>query len=233
MAYWLDVCDIYGILPAMDQLYTDSDLETATGLPTLHVRRLITWGAVTPAAGGKGVVRQWDRREIRHIASIAALYAAGLSLPMAHTLGMLIPARFALNMIDPEAGIQKSARDKWFNPKVPLRVIEPADVILSVINGTAVHWQLGRSGRVFVGELANERSVLMSALDYSKFDECDPASLSWQFEPDLATRRAQAAAAEEFKHPISVTTINLSLACKIAMRRLLGIPVFFALGSKA
>jgi hypothetical protein len=217
----------------MDQRYTDTELETATGLPTLHVRRLITWRAVTPTAGGKGVVRQWDRHEIRHIAGVAALYAAGLSLPMAHTLGMLIPARFALDMIDPESGIRRSARHKWFDPSVPLRVVERTDTVLSIINGKAVHWQLGQSEPVLVGELANERSILMSALDYSKFKECDPDSLSWQFEPDLATERAQKAAAERFKHPISMTTVNLSLACKIAMRRLLGIPVFFAHGSRA
>lgn len=208
--------------------YSDSELEAATGLPGLHVRRLITWGAVVPAAGGKGVVRQWERSEIRHIACVAALYGAGLSLPMAHTLGMLIPARFAINMIDPEAGIRKSARDKWFDLRVPLRVVERVDVVVTIVNGTAVHWQLGRSKPLFIGELANERSLLLSAIDYSKFNECDRASLSWKHKPELANKRAQAAADDEFKHPISVTTINLSLACKIAMRRLLGITVFFA-----
>jgi hypothetical protein len=76
-----------------DSYYTDAELESATGLPLIHVRRLITWGAVSPAKGGKGVVRQWDQHAIRHIACVKALYVAGLSLPMAHTLGMLMPIR--------------------------------------------------------------------------------------------------------------------------------------------
>jgi hypothetical protein len=71
-----------------DSYYTDAELESATGLPLIHVRRLITWRAVRPAKGGKGVVRQWDRNAIRHIACVNALYVAGLSLPMAHTLGV-------------------------------------------------------------------------------------------------------------------------------------------------
>ena len=37
-----------------DSYYTDAELESATGLPLIHVRRLITWGAVSPAKGGNG-----------------------------------------------------------------------------------------------------------------------------------------------------------------------------------
>ena len=211
----------------MYEHYSDSDLEKATGLPMLHARRLITWGGITPAKGGKGVVREWHRDEIRHVACVAALYEAGLSLRMAHTLSMLIPARFALRIIDPDAGIQPAVRDKWFDARQPLRVIEKTDVILTIVNGKSIHWQLGQSKRFFIGKLANDRSLLLSALDYSNHYECDPAHLSWKYEAELATSRAHSKAALEFRHPISVTRVNLSLASKIAMRRLIGIPVFF------
>ena len=212
--------------------YPDSVLEAAAGLPMLHVRRLITWGAVTPARGGKGVVRQWTRRAIRHIASVAALYNAGLSLPMAHTLGMLTPARFALDIIDPEAGIKTRVRDRWFNAELPLRALERSDIILTIVNGFSIYWQLGAADTICVGRLSDDRSVFLSALDYSKFCECDPQSLSWEHRPDLGTELAQSEAALDFKYPISANRVNLSLACKVAMRRLLGVPVYFETGRK-
>ena len=110
-----------------DSYYTDADLEWATGLPLIHVRRLITWGAVSPAKGGKGVVRQWDQHAIRHIACVKALYVAGLSLPMAHTLGMLTPTRVAIDLIDPRAVIQTKVKKKWFDPQTALRALERSE----------------------------------------------------------------------------------------------------------
>jgi hypothetical protein len=68
----------------------------------------------------------------------------------------------------------------------------------------------------------------LSALDYSKFDEFSPAKLSWKHQPELAADPAQQEAADILQHPISVNAINLSLAARVAMRRLLGIPVFFS-----
>src|SRR6476660_2942189 len=100
-----------------DSHYTDAEMESATGLPLLHVRRLITWGAVTPARGGKGVIRQWDRHAVRHIACVNALYSAGLSLPMAHTLGTLTLLRMFIDIIDPEAGTPAIAKRGWFDPQ--------------------------------------------------------------------------------------------------------------------
>jgi hypothetical protein len=118
-----------------DSHYTDAEMESATGLPLIHVRRLITWGAVSPAKGGKGVVRQWDRYAIRHIACVNALYVAGLSLPMAHTLGMLTPARFAIDVIDPEAGIRAKTRNRWFDPQTALQALEKSDSVVLIADG--------------------------------------------------------------------------------------------------
>ena len=113
-----------------DSYYTDADLEWATGLPLIHVRRLITWGAVSPAKGGKGVVRQWDQHAIRHIACVKGLYVAGLSLPMAHTLGMLTPTRVAIDLIDPR--VQTKAKKRWFDPQTALRALERSDIVVLI-----------------------------------------------------------------------------------------------------
>jgi hypothetical protein len=211
-----------------DSYYTDAEMESATGLPIFHVRRLITWGAVSPAKGGKGVVRQWDRHAIRHIACVNALYVAGLSLPMAHTLGMLTPVRFVIDIIDPEAGIRANMRKRWFDPQTALRALEKSDSVVLIADGYSIFWTLGKSERHFVGKLSADRSAFLSALDYSKFAECNPASLSWEYQPELAADPAQQKAADVLQHPVSVNTINLSLAARVAMRRLLGIPVFFS-----
>ena len=211
-----------------DSYYTDAELESATGLPLIHVRRLITWRAVRPAKGGKGVVRQWDRHAIRHIACVKALYVAGLSLPMAHTLGVLTPMRFAIDIIDPEADIRPNAKKKWFDPQSALRALEKSDIGLLIADGYSIFWTVGKQKPLLVGKLSADRSAFLSALDYSKFDEFSPAKLSWKHQPELAADPAQQQAADVLEHPISVNAINLSLAARIAMRRLLGIPVFFS-----
>ena len=210
-----------------DSHYTDAEMEAATGLPLIHVRRLITWGAVSLAKGGKGVVRQWDRFEIRHVACVNALYVAGLSLPMAHTLAMLTPVRF-IDIIDPEAHIPAKTRKRWFDPQTALRAREKGDTVLLIADGYSIFWTLGKRKPLFVGKLSADRSTFLSAVDHSEFDECNPASLSWEYQPELAADPAQQEAADILQHPVSVNTINLSLAAKVAMRRLLGIPVFFS-----
>ena len=211
-----------------DSYYTDADLEWATGLPLIHVRRLITWGAVSPAKGGKGVVRQWDQHAIRHIACVKALYVAGLSLPMAHTLGMLTPTRVAIDLIDPRAVIQTKVKKKWFDPQTALRALERSDIVVLIADGYLIFWTMAKRDPIFVGKLSADRSAFLSALDYSKFAECNPASLSWEYQPELAADPAQQEAADILQHPVSVNTVNLSLAARVAMRRLLGIPVFFS-----
>jgi hypothetical protein len=120
-----------------DSHYTDAEMESATGLPLIHVRRLITWGAVSLAKGGKGVVRQWDRFAIRHIACVNALYVAGLSLPMAHTLGMLTPVRL-VDIFDPEAHIPAKTRNRWFDPQTALQALEKGDTVVLIADGYSI-----------------------------------------------------------------------------------------------
>ena len=210
-----------------DSHYTDAEMETATGLPLLHVRRLITWEAVSLAKGGKGTVRRWDRFAIRHIACFNALFVAGLSFPMAHTLAMLTPLRL-IDIIDPEADIPAKTRKRWFDPQTALQALEKSDTVILIANGYSIFWRLGKQKPRFVGKLSADRSAFLSALDHSEFEECNPASLSWEYQPELAADPAQQKAADVLQHPVSVNTVNLSLAARVAMRRLLGIPVFFS-----
>jgi hypothetical protein len=228
VSYLLKECHACGNSQRMDDSrYTDAEMESATGLPLLHVRRLITWGAVSLARGGKGVVRQWDRFEIRHIACINALYVAGLSLPMAHTLAMLTPLQM-IDIIDPKADIPAQTRKRWFDPQTPLRAREKSDAVVVIVNGYSIFWALGEGKPRFVGKLSADRSTFLSALDHSKFDERNPASLSWEYQPELAADPAQQEVADILQHPVSVNSINLGLAARIAMRRLLGVRVFFS-----
>jgi hypothetical protein len=109
-----------------------------------------------------------------------------------------------------------------------LQALEKSDSVVLIADGYSIFWTLGKRKRHFVGKLSADRSAFLSALDYSEFDECNPASLSWEYQPELAADPAQQKAADILQHPVSVNTINLSLAARVAMRRLLGIPVFFS-----
>jgi len=110
----------------MEDRFDDSQLLAATGLSLVHVRRLITWGAVTPIEGGKGVVRQWERSAVRHIACVKALFDAGLSLPMAHTILSLLPTYFSIRMVDPETIRNPKVQAHWFDPKLAMPISSPA-----------------------------------------------------------------------------------------------------------
>ena len=146
---------------------------------------------------------------------------------MAHTLGMLTPARFAIDVIDPEAGIRAVPKRGWFDSQRPLRAIEKSDTIITIVDGYSIFWTLGKGKSHFVGKLSADRSVFYSAVNYPRFDDCNPASLSWEHQHALAEDPAQTAAAEILLHPVSITKVNISLAARIALRRLLKIPVFF------
>ena len=147
---------------------------------------------------------------------------------MAHTLGMLTPMRVAIDFIDPRAVIRANAKNRWFDPQIALQALEQSDTVILIADGYSIFWTLGKRKRHFIGKLSADRSTFLSALDYSEFNECDPASLSWEYQPELAADPAAQEAADILQHPVSVNTINLSLAAKVAMRRLLGIPVFFS-----
>ena len=204
----------------MDDLYSDKDMEAATGLPSIHVRRLITWGAVDPVKGGKGVVRKWDRSAIRHIACVNAFYVAGLSLPIAHTLAVLMPLRFVVNLIDRRYR-RKITKNGQIDLQTAIEALDKEDIVVIIADGYSIFWKLGKRKPRFVGKLSTDRSVFLSVLDDYEYFECNPDSLSWEHQTELAEDPAQRMAAETLRHSVSMNTINLSLAVKLAMQHLL------------
>jgi hypothetical protein len=237
-----------------NELYTDDQLLEATGLHIDNVRKLVTWGAVRPAKGGRGRgnVRMWYAHTVRHIACVAALVNAGLSVKMAHTLVYLdILGDIFFDIIDPETLAMNSGdKDGWFDPERPLDPQDDHDFRLIIADGKYVFiHSLTKETPIPKGILADAGTLFRTYVDFSRYSgsvgddgkvkdlrpkwemapghfEVDPGSLAWQYDKTLEDETAidwQTA----YSAAVSITTVNLSLACKIAMRRLLNIPVFF------
>src|SRR5215469_2003711 len=87
-----------------DKKFTDEEVTAASNLHIDNLRRLITWGAVTPAqaGGGRGRVRLWTLSQAMRIAVTAEFVEAGFSLQMAHTLTYCLPFDDMLRLYDPE-----------------------------------------------------------------------------------------------------------------------------------
>jgi len=85
------------------ETYTDEQVTAACGLHIDNLRRLITWGAVTPvqSGGGRGRVRKWTARQALRISVTAQFVEAGFSLQMGHTLTYCLPLDDLLYMYDP------------------------------------------------------------------------------------------------------------------------------------
>lgn len=232
-----------------NDLYTDDQLLVATGLHIDNVRKLVTWGAVRPIKGGRGRgrVRMWGAHTVRHIACVAAVVNAGQSLKIAHTLVYLdVLSDLFIDMIDPK-NLTLNVGDKyeWFNPRTPLEhgdhdfrliIADGRYVFIHSYNEPIAKGILAdgcfRSNVDFgqiVGSDENGKPINLRPFWEIAPGRCeiDPGSLAWEYDPSLRDdpaidwQRVLDAA-------VSITTVNLSLACKIAMRRLLGIPVFFA-----
>jgi hypothetical protein len=84
--------------------FTDDQVTRACNLHVDNLRRLITWGAVTPvqAGGGRGRIRMWTARQALRISVTAQFFDAGFSLQMGHTLTYCLPLDDLLYAYDPE-----------------------------------------------------------------------------------------------------------------------------------
>lgn len=240
-----------------EETYSDDDLFRATGLHKDSVRKLIYWGAARPVSSKKGVIRAWNRRTIRRIARISALVNAGLSLRLAHTLSYLFILDERFDYIDPEAppeeaGLTWHQLFGWFDSDHPLSAKEHSDMFLIIVNGDSVFYQLSNllddnsspddeRQHVMVGRIDGHKFI--TGYDFAQYGlhklkpeslrpkwepipghhEIAPESLSWVFVPDMTSELEN----DDFRHPISMLRVNLSFACRLAMRRLLNIPVFF------
>ena len=178
---------------------------------------------------------------------------AGLSLKVAHTLVYLdVLGDLFMDIIDPH-NLALNAGDKsgWFDPQTPLNAHEDHDFRLIVTDGRYVFVH-SYNEPIAKGILVGGGTHFRSNIDFGRMIgsgeldengkpinlrpiwdrvapghcEIDPGSLAWEYDPGLRDDAAidwQTA----FDAAVSITTVNLSLACKIAMRRVLGIPVFF------
>lgn len=242
------------------ELYSDDQLLDATGLHIDNVRKLVTWGAVRPAKGGRGRgnVRMWTASTVRHVACIAALTDAGMSLKMAHTVVYLdVVGDVFFDIIDPTTlAMNAGDRHGWFDPERPLKTLERGDFRLAIADGKYVFFHsVAAKKPIPKGILEENGTIFRTFVDFAHYSgvpgadgrlerlqpkwepvpgfvEVDPGSLAWVYDPSLDSndvidwRLA-------FDAAVSMTTVNLSLACKIAMRRLLKLPVFFAVHSNA
>ncbi|HEX3861798.1 MAG TPA: hypothetical protein VHY35_08925 [Stellaceae bacterium] len=99
-----------------DTLFSDKQVTSACNLHVDNLRRLITWGAVTPAqaGGGRGRVRQWTARQALRVSVTAQFVEVGFSLQMAHTLTYCLPLDDLLYAYDPVIirTVLKSDRDE-------------------------------------------------------------------------------------------------------------------------
>jgi hypothetical protein len=92
-----------GVKKGEAETFTDEQVTRACGLHLDNLRRLITWGAVTPAqsGGGRGRVRKWTARQALRISVTAQFVEVGFSLQMAHTLTYCLPLDDLLYAYDP------------------------------------------------------------------------------------------------------------------------------------
>jgi len=171
------------------RLFSDSEVIEATGLGLDNLRKLITWGAVRPeqSGGGRGRVRMWTLRQSMRIAATAAVYRAGFSLRMAHTLVYALPLDDMLLSYDPELWGQGTGAHQ-FEPWNASGGAVVLDRLLStgeyrigrdrrrighihIVQGSLVYTDaLGRGAALF-GYIDRDRNIFVSFRD--------PAEFSW------------------------------------------------------
>lgn len=210
MAYLLTVC--HGrVIRLFMSTYTDAQIIEATGLPERQLRLLITWKGAVPEIGGKGVVRRWNATTVRYVARVAALYRAGLSLPVANSIIAELRGDANFDDIDPDQAHTETSRS-WFDPEQPLRV-ESRDAILGIAEGGLVVL-MDDVGTRLIGRLNSDRSFF-EHIKWHSMKAVRESGNEWE---------------QQLLGATSMLRINLSLACRIAMRRLLGIEVYFQNG---
>lgn len=232
---------LYESLLTKPELFPDRDWSRAIRMHVDNVKKLITWGAVRPAIGGKGVDRQWAAETVLRAARIEALFNAGLSLRVSHTIVALFPVSHDFHRIEsPRFGIFIDG-DHWkvFDGREPLAVQLHDDWHLAIDDERLVTFRRADNpaGRAILGRLSPDRSIVLSS--YKPDDGSPqwrrngvhlPRMMPWA-DGSLAWQKVELDEQAEWSRRdapiISATTVNLSLACRIAIRRLLDIPVFF------
>ncbi|AVO46638.1 hypothetical protein C6569_17095 [Phreatobacter cathodiphilus] len=191
--------------------YTDTQILEATQLPERQLRVLITSKGAVPESGGKGVVRRWTATTVRYVARVSALHRAGLSLKLANKIVAEMRGDANFDHIDPDHADAAASRG-WFDPEQPLRA-ESGDAILGIAEGGLVILT-DEAGTRLIGRVTEDGSDFWH-ISYFVMAEYRAPDSNWE---------------QQLLGATFMLRINLSLACRIAMRRLLGIEVYFQNG---
>ncbi len=205
--------------------------------------------------GGRGRVRLWTMSDVQRISTIASIFNAGFSLKMAHTLSYLIPVSdFIIGIFDPMVlEMNGGDRGEWFDPNKPK--VGPIDIDLYIIVNNRQYVTLVTKGCVdHFGELNKDLTLYKTSEDfsrcqgpisvipeylvhikderylkerYAKWEDAfrgeliDPKSLAWEHDPNIDIKNSISV----FSRPLTRIQINLTLGVRIAVRKVLGLPV--------
>jgi hypothetical protein len=192
--------------------FADEDVTRCTGLSVRAWRTLIKVGAVRTIAEGRGPgrVRQCDATTFKRTAMIAAINAAGLSLPVAARIAYFSPVEELLYAIcdpftalfvhgaadDPETGLpprRKTPTVDWFDPDTPAKVDPANDWFIEIYDGRFIAGNYRAAGRLderfIYGELRDNGTTFVSWLafheqrpvfDYGLKGFVDKFNAKWQ-----------------------------------------------------
>jgi Transcriptional regulator, AbiEi antitoxin len=234
-------------------IFSDADVTRCAGLSERSIRELIKRGAVRTLSEdrGAGRIRTFDAPTFKRLALVAAINDAGFSLNLAGQMAYLLPSDNLLyqtcdpiNVLPPRL---ENPRFDWFDPDKPATVDPEHDWLLEVYDGRfvaqvaqnrrykSIYGDLRKAGTEFVSWWPFQAQLI----DYfsgnadvapkwegkrSATDRIDPKFLNYRYEnhdsfDDPLKRMGYAAA----QRPIFTTTINITLAIRLALRRYLGI----------
>jgi hypothetical protein len=224
-------------------VYNDSDFQRATGATEAQERRLIEAGVVLPLVHQRGVPRTWGRSEIRRGAAMTAL-ASIMPFHVAAPVFRGFCDTGQLDAYDPDAELPADVRQRWFDPQSAISAADERNELrISVVDGDLIVdmgqdavWERGSKG----WRRGRPRQPRYAFLDRQS------ETLFFQSGEDLkrlgahvhATRHSIDARLDESLNakslksrslaPISMAQANISRACIIAMRRLQGWPIRYA-----
>lgn len=132
----------------MDRFYTDEEISDLSGLHIDTIRKAVVYGAVKPAAGGRGRSnkRMWSIDALVRLVPIAALKDAGYSLQLAHTISFVPHFHSELHIFNPKWMAMNGAADNegWWDPAVTEVKPSLRDFRIVVVNSTWVFFDYVR-----------------------------------------------------------------------------------------
>ena len=219
------------------QTFTDEQVTEVCKLYLDNLRELITWKAVLPVqrGGGRGRVRLWSLEHVQRIAAIAAIFNSGFSLRIAHTIGTLVMTSFD-EMFQGQCEV-----GDWLNPDQYATIVHRGDFFINIIDDQVIALTFGNRtyGAAFIGLFDRQTpkitGVINLELDFPGkvaergeapgFDTVNLKTLAYVHDPDADTRLLPLD--DYLKCPVSLISINVSLAARIACRKALGLPVSY------